>query len=290
MEERIQGTPTMISLLSCPPTPRLPPPCRFGDTAHDLHDVRESAAPRRLPSFLERLLDARSADERQQRVAELVQGMGFDWLGYGRVQVSGEQVLPISLSTTYGDSTWQRRYLAQGYLQIDPRLRRALRSSLPCVWHLDELVAPNEPRERALHQRFVAELRATGMRCGVMLALPIAQPHERVVISLLSRRDTLPPDDDQLFSRVLTLGLCLHEYYSHYAPAADDVATPVSLSPTQRAILQCLARGLADKQIADRLDLSPHTVDYHMRQLRKRFGARNRMQLVPQALRQLEAL
>ena len=281
----------MISLLSCPPTPRLHPPCRFGDTApDDLHDVRELAAPRRLPSFLELLLDARSADERQQRVAELVQGMGFDWLGYGRVQVSAEQVLPISLSTTYGDSAWQRHYLAQGYLQIDPRLRRALRSSLPHVWHIDELAQSGEPRDRALLQRFVADLRETGMRCGVMFAVPIAQPHERVVISLLSRRDTLPTDDDQLFSRVLTLGLCLHEYYSHYAPAADDVATPVSLSPTQRAILQCLARGLADKQIADRLDLSPHTVDYHMRQLRKRFGARNRMQLVPQALRQLETM
>lgn len=245
--------------------------------------------PRRLPSLLDQLLDAPSAEARQQRIAAVVQSMGFDWLGFGHVHAMGDSVQPISFCTTHGDNAWQRRYLAEGYLQIDPRVRMALRSALPCVWHIDELALAGEPHTGRKLQRLVDELRATGMHCGVMLALPSAQPHERVIVSLLSREPELPcADDDTLFSRVLALGVCLHEYHTHYAPTADDVAPAITLSATQRAVLQCLASGLADKQIADRLDLSLHAVDYHMRQLRKRFGARNRMQLVPQALREFQ--
>ncbi|HJV63237.1 MAG TPA: LuxR family transcriptional regulator [Albitalea sp.] len=284
----------MISLQPCPPA-RQPlthgaRACDADPPLHNVHDLQEALVPRRLPSILERLLDAPSAEECQRRVADIVQSMGFDWLGYGRVQVSGDRVLPISLSATHGDDAWQRRYIEKGYLAVDLRLHEALRTSLPCVWHIDELARASAP-DQALLRRFVADLRATGMSCGVMLALPVAQPHERVLISLLSHRADMPAiDDDQLFSRVLTLGLCLHEYYTHYAAPADDVAPSVALSDTQRAILQCLASGLADKQIADRLGLSLHAVDYHMRQLRKRFGARNRMQLLPQALRAVQPM
>jgi DNA-binding CsgD family transcriptional regulator len=67
------------------------------------------------------------------------------------------------------------------------------------------------------------------------------------------------------------------------APAADaaPAAAPVPpLSRTQRDVLRCLVRGMADKEISAHLQLSTHTVDYHLRQLRKRFGARNRVQLL----------
>jgi DNA-binding CsgD family transcriptional regulator len=63
-----------------------------------------------------------------------------------------------------------------------------------------------------------------------------------------------------------------------------DLPGPVTplppLSRTQRDVLRCLVRGMADKEISAHLQLSPHTVDYHLRQLRKRFGARNRVQLL----------
>lgn len=285
----------MISLLPSPAATSPHPSRRLFDaTAGGTPCISEPELrprPLRLCSVVDQLRTAPSAEERQRRVADIVQAMGFDWLGYARVQVAGETVLPVSFCTTHGDAAWQRRYVAESYQQVDPRLRMALRTSLPRVWHLDELTArtePAAPAERDRLQRFLDDLRATGMRCGVVVALPSAQPHERVIVSLMSREAAgACADDDLLFGRVLTLGVSLHEYHTHHAASADDAAPPViRLSSTQRAILQCLARGLADKQIADRLDLSPHAVDYHMRQLRKRFGARNRLQLVPQALRQ----
>ena len=280
-------------ITSMPSQPPVLPPrarCRF--------DIGIAAAPhtdgadrRRLPSILQQLLVAEDAEQRQQRIAAIVRAMGFDWLGYGRLHAVGDTVMPSAFRIAHGDTAWQRRYVAQSYHEVDMRVRRALRSTLPVVWQLDELMQEARHSADAMAQRFVQELSDTGMRCGVMLALPSAEPHQRTLVSLLAREpEAACLADDRLFSQVLTLGVCLQEYYTYYAVPAEEAAAPAAvLSPTQRAILQCLASGLADKQIADRLELSLHAVDYHMRQLRKRFGARNRMQLVPQALRVLEA-
>ena len=63
-------------------------------------------------------------------------------------------------------------------------------------------------------------------------------------------------------------------------PAGNGCSAASLLPTTQQYILQHLLQGRSDKEIANRLDLSAHTVDYHMRQLRRRFAARNRVQLV----------
>jgi len=55
------------------------------------------------------------------------------------------------------------------------------------------------------------------------------------------------------------------------------------LSPVQRDILQCLAGGLSNKEIARRLFLSSYNVDYHLKCLRKRFSVHNRVQLISAA-------
>lgn len=52
------------------------------------------------------------------------------------------------------------------------------------------------------------------------------------------------------------------------------------LSDMRRDILRCLADGLSDKEIARRLSLSCYNVNYHLKYLRKRFSARNRVQLI----------
>jgi len=60
-----------------------------------------------------------------------------------------------------------------------------------------------------------------------------------------------------------------------------------SISQTQKRVLECLARGMRDKEIASQLDIPVHNVDYHLRRLRGVFGVRNRVQLIEAALEQL---
>jgi DNA-binding NarL/FixJ family response regulator len=63
-------------------------------------------------------------------------------------------------------------------------------------------------------------------------------------------------------------------------PEPADSAGRGDISARQQLILEHLQQGRSDKEIAYRMQLSTHGVDYHMRQLRRRYGARNRVQLV----------
>jgi DNA-binding NarL/FixJ family response regulator len=80
------------------------------------------------------------------------------------------------------------------------------------------------------------------------------------------------------FSRILGSLLALNE-------ACEPGKIQLSgLSPVQRSILRCVARGLSNKEIARSLVMSPYNVDYHLKCLRKRFSVRNRVQLTRAAM------
>ena len=53
-----------------------------------------------------------------------------------------------------------------------------------------------------------------------------------------------------------------------------------SITSREREILGLLSKGHNSKEISERLFLSPHTVDYHRRQLLKKTNSRNIAQLI----------
>lgn len=242
------------------------------------------------PSLLGQLLAAADAAERRRTVRSLLQALGFRWLAYTRLGVQGERLLPQACCTSHADLDWLLRYFCASYHRVDPRLQAALQSPLPCVWSIESLrrSADDTPLARA----FVDDLQAGGARSGALLALPGDSEHTRHVVSLTSDRDGSQWMDDALLGQVITLGLCLHELYTRHMPppvrpalAEAGSAAGLVLTPLQREILDCLVLGLGDKQIAARLSMSLHNVDYHLRQLRRRFDVHNRVQLTQAALR-----
>ncbi|MDH6194145.1 pimeloyl-ACP methyl ester carboxylesterase/DNA-binding CsgD family transcriptional regulator [Mycobacterium frederiksbergense] len=60
---------------------------------------------------------------------------------------------------------------------------------------------------------------------------------------------------------------------------------PVLLSPREREILACVARGLGDREIAEQLVLSPHTVHRHVANIRCKLGRTSRTAAVAEAAR-----
>ena len=64
------------------------------------------------------------------------------------------------------------------------------------------------------------------------------------------------------------------------APTPEESLAPVesmaTLTPHQRGLLQLLAEGLTDREIAERLSLSQSTVRVSLRGVMKALGARNR--------------
>lgn len=68
-----------------------------------------------------------------------------------------------------------------------------------------------------------------------------------------------------------------------FAPTAEQPAPP--LSEREREVLHLIAAGLTNREIAEALFLSPHTVKEHTSALYRRLGARNRAEAVQRAQR-----
>jgi DNA-binding CsgD family transcriptional regulator len=63
-------------------------------------------------------------------------------------------------------------------------------------------------------------------------------------------------------------------------PLADDDRRGLEvLSDTQGSIARLVSQGLTNQQIATRLYLSPHTVNYHLRRIFEKLGINSRVQL-----------
>ena len=73
------------------------------------------------------------------------------------------------------------------------------------------------------------------------------------------------------------------------APAAASGSGWSSLTATERTVAMLVAEGLTNREVGLRLFLSPHTIDFHLRQVFRKLGVRSRIELA-RILLQLQAL
>jgi LuxR family quorum-sensing system transcriptional regulator SolR len=79
------------------------------------------------------LLSAKSETDLFNQVAELAVGMGFEYCAYG-IQMPVPISRPVVAMFNNYSPAWQERYNSRAYLQVDPTVLHALRSTLPVVW------------------------------------------------------------------------------------------------------------------------------------------------------------
>jgi DNA-binding NarL/FixJ family response regulator len=65
----------------------------------------------------------------------------------------------------------------------------------------------------------------------------------------------------------------------------DDTELPEPLTPREREVLGLLAEGLGNKEIAARLNISEHTIKFHIRSILGKLGASSRTEAVSRGLR-----
>jgi len=68
-------------------------------------------------------------------------------------------------------------------------------------------------------------------------------------------------------------------------PSDDDAVAVESLTPRELEVLELLADGLPNRQIALRLGMSPETVKFHVAQISGKLGVSNRTEAVRVAIR-----
>jgi NarL family two-component system response regulator YdfI len=117
---------------------------------------------------------------------------------------------------------------------------------------------------------------AEALRAGVRAVLPSDIPPDQLVAALEAAAAGLvvmhPAEVDAMF------------------PAAEPASRPLAeltepLTPRESEVLQMLASGLANKEIAARLTISEHTVKFHVASILGKLGAGSRTEAVSLGIR-----
>lgn len=117
---------------------------------------------------------------------------------------------------------------------------------------------------------------AQALRAGVRGILPAEVPPDQLIAALGAAASGLLTVHRGELASVLP-----------EAPVAlrpqDELAEP--LTPREREVLQMLASGIVNKQIAERLSISEHTVKFHVASILGKLGASTRTQAVSLGIR-----
>ena len=170
---------------------------------------------------------------------------------------------------------WSERYFSGGYLYRDPTIR-LVRAGVPSfMWGEIDTFGVTAPPEKAV----MSEAAQFKLRQGFTISLSTVK---RQAIGFSFAGERLELDDYQR----LTL-----ELVSAYAVGSAIVLIEhgdnhdIRLSPRQLDVLRWASEGLKVEEIADRLSISTHTADMHLRIVRERLGVSNTIHAVAEAFR-----
>jgi len=228
------------------------------------------------------LMTARDPDERIRLVRAMLNVTGFRSLAYFTMPADSDEPVDTWATDTLAPSHFGEAYFTAGYQAHDPRVAAARSASAPVVWDLAWLLkAWRQCGSPPAMCRLFDELQRDEVKSGVMLGIATLQGGLRAVVSLSSTQPDRDWISDNVLAQALALGLSLHRFASDpaHVPRAEPPVHANTPSDMQTRILACLAGGLSDKQIASRLQTTPHNVDYHLRFLRRKYGAANRTHL-----------
>lgn len=256
--------------------------------------VSETASPPGKPSSSDRgseiandLAGAMSPDERKQLIHVALRTIGFDWLCYCRLTRLGELVNRVQYFHPCSPPGWAQRYVDQRYFELDPRMAFACRHDWPLVWDHTTLAhdgGADERNERMQH--FLDDIQASGMHSGIAFGLVDPGSREHSVMIFSSANPTRGWINDHTIGQAYAVGLGIHAFL---AGKVWEAEREPELSDVQRRILKFTASGMSDREISTQLNMSISNVDYHMRQIRKKYGVLNRVQLAYLAGRLLVA-
>ena len=123
---------------------------------------------------------------------------------------------------------------------------------------------------------------ASLLRSGVSAVLPTTATAEEILAAVeaaLAGLVVLPRDALDVFEQRPT------QEATHDSAVLDREPLTETLTPRERQILELMAEGLGNKEIAWRLQISEHTVKFHVSSILAKLDASSRTEAVTQGLR-----
>ena len=117
--------------------------------------------------------------------------------------------------------------------------------------------------------------------------LSLDAPPAEIAAAIRALHAGLTVLDPVYFSHTYTHGHSLPDGSASLSSVAEDIHgfDFEPLTPRETDVLELLAQGLANKEIARRLIISEHTVKYHISSIYSKFGVNNRTEAVRQGIR-----
>jgi DNA-binding CsgD family transcriptional regulator len=254
--------------------------------------TRANSAPRRRVSSTTRETRPSPLLDRTQQTAACVHafelfriavaGLGYDRAAFVPVTPAAQEALGLAklapaISANVPEE-WVRHYMAENYQAFDPVLLQTPLQNRPLVW--DEMLISG--RLSSKQRRVLTESRDAGLFNGV--SIPLHGPRgETYVISLAAERAIVPRPEK--FPELQLLAAEFLIAYPRVTLRETDGSGTVRITDRERECLTWTARGKSAWTIGKILDVSEHTVNFHLKQCMAKLGVSNRMQAVVSALR-----
>lgn len=171
-------------------------------------------------------------------------------------------------------------YATHDCIRYDPILKAALKRRRAFAW--EQLEAA--PYLTARQVEFMATLKTFHLHQGVAVPLRVTGTLNGIAAFARSRPNTSEATPVEALER---LGYAVYEAYRTIHRQEASLATErAALSVKERDILNWVAGGKTDDEIAEILAISPNTVDSHMRNIYRKLKAHNRVTAVVAGIRQ----
>lgn len=238
-----------------------------------------------LPKFLRPLVTALPLGrDVGSAIVEIVQHLGFENFLYGASASPKLSQESKSYVFTTLSPEWVALYDQQAYIEVDPRLSRALDSALPVIWDHD-----SEYGQSARIDRFLDDSLKHGVGSGVVVG--IHGPHSvRVIVALSSRSPQISTIERASVANhlgeIVLFAISFHELFmkSVIARGIAPVSQGCPLSPRELQCIGLAARGQTSRDIAFKLGISERTIQFHFDSIRSKLGAANRQEAVAKAI------
>lgn len=255
----------------------------LGDRGRCLPECAAATLAPGRSAIVDALKAANGPEQRRLVISATLGTVGFDSVCYWRFARTGDLIRRALYVREYAAPDWPEHYIRQRYIEVDPRIAFACQCEWPLVWDLSTLAdmppASGDAAAASRVRSLLDDADQAALRSGVTFGLASPRSPFQSVVSFSSANESREWISDRVIGQAFAVGLALHEYLLAHAPPLDEDSPMKPLTPTQRRILAALTQGSSDKEIAELLGTSAYNVDYHLRQLKRRYGAENRVHL-----------
>lgn len=215
---------------------------------------------------LHSLLKAKTEEEFFSAVASAAAELGFENCAFGM-----RAPLPVSNSgvVMLNDypSEWQARYAQCNYLAIDPTVAHGQKSVMPLVWSNDIFENCRD---------FWEEARSFGLKVGWAQSCHDARGVGSLLTLARSADELSPSELQSNLLNMMWLTQLSHEALSRILSDRLLPGKAISLTCREMEIMRWTADGKTSREVADIMNISTSSVNFHINNTVIKLGASNK--------------